>query len=47
MSVGLRFNAGPYFTGQVEGAVPLYNRVSASGSEGNNWRVFFVLNARY
>jgi len=45
--VGVRFNAGPYFTGQVEGAVPLYNRVSALGSEGNNWRLFFVLNARY
>lgn len=44
---GMRFNAGPYFTGQVEGAVPIYNRVAASGTEGNNWRVFFVLNARY
>lgn len=45
--VGMRFNAGPYFTGQVEGAVPIYNRVAALGTEGQNWRVFFVLSARY
>lgn len=44
---GMRYNLGPNFSGQVEGAVPLFGRVAASGTEGRNWRVFFVLNARY
>ena len=45
--VGVRFNVGQHLSGQVEGAVPLYGRVASLGSEGRNWRVFFILNARY
>lgn len=45
--VGMRYNVGPNLSGQVEGAVPLFGRVAASGTEGKSWRVFFVLNARY
>jgi len=45
--IGLRYNVGPNLSGQVEGAVPLFGRVAASGTEGRNWRMFFVLNARY
>lgn len=45
--VGLRFNLGQHISGQVEGAVPIYGRVASLGSEGRNWRVFFILNARY
>jgi len=45
--VGMRFNVGQHLSGQVEGAVPLYGRVASLGSEGRNWRVFFVVNARY
>jgi len=44
---GLRFNFGPNLSGQVEGAVPLFGRVAASGTEGTNWRVFFIVSARY
>jgi hemolysin activation/secretion protein len=45
--VGLRFTIGPRVSGQLEGAVPLFGRVASLGSEGRNWRAFFVLNARY
>jgi hemolysin activation/secretion protein len=44
---GIRFNVSSHISGQVEGAVPLFGRVAASGTEGLNWRVFFVVNARY
>lgn len=45
--VGMRFTIGARLSGQVEGAVPLYNRVASLGTEGRNWRAFFILNARY
>jgi len=45
--VGLRFTIGPRLSGQVEGAVPLFGRVASLGTEGRNWRAFFILNARY
>ena len=45
--VGARVNVGPHISGQVAGAVPLFGRVAALGTEGKSWRVFFVLNARY
>jgi hemolysin activation/secretion protein len=45
--VGIRFNIGQHLSGQVEGAVPIYGRVASLGTEGRNWRAFFVLNARY
>ncbi len=45
--LGLRYSIGQNLSGQIEGAVPLFGRVAANGTEGKSWRVFFVLNARY
>ena len=45
--VGMRFTIGPRLSGQIEGAVPLDGRVASLGTEGRNWRAFFILNARY
>jgi hemolysin activation/secretion protein len=45
--VGMRFTVGPRLSGQIEGAVPLYGRTAALGDNGDTWRVFFIVNARY